>query len=97
MLPLFLFMGAVPRVEFGPALQQPDALLYEPRRTLSELRRTLVWATPHPNLSHAAPSAVSKYSLLLSLLLCAAGRAYWWEKGRGEEPNHITSRKPGPL
>ncbi len=29
-----LLWGAEPRFELGPALQQADALLYEPRRTL---------------------------------------------------------------
>ena len=34
---------AEPRFELGPALQQDETLLYEPRRTL-------IWATPHPNM-----------------------------------------------
>ncbi len=39
--------GAEPRIELGPALQQADALPTELRRTLTELRGTL--------LSYAAP------------------------------------------
>ncbi len=38
-----LLWGAEPRYELGPALQQADAILFEPRRTLyiSVPRRTL--------------------------------------------------------
>ncbi len=39
--------------------------------------------------------------LSFSDFLCVAGRAYWMEKGEGEgmgeEPNHTTARKPGPI
>jgi len=45
-----LLWGDEPRFELGPAWQQADALLPEPRRTQ-------VWATPHPSLSHAAPES----------------------------------------
>ncbi len=40
--------AAEARIELGPALQQADALPTEPRRTLN-------WATPHIQLSHAPP------------------------------------------
>jgi hypothetical protein len=33
--------GAEPRIELGPALQQADALPTEPRRTITEPRRTI--------------------------------------------------------
>ena len=36
-----LHWGAEPGIEPGPAVQQADALLFE-------LRRTLIWAAPHP-------------------------------------------------
>jgi hypothetical protein len=47
-----LLWGAEPRFKLGPALQQADALLIVPGRTLMP-RRTLS-ATPHP-VCHAAP------------------------------------------
>ncbi len=33
-----------------------------------------------------------------SVFLCVAGQAYWGDMGEGvgEEPNHITAKKPGP-
>jgi hypothetical protein len=37
-----LLWGAELRLELGPALQQADALLSEPRRTLTASRRTWV-------------------------------------------------------
>jgi hypothetical protein len=40
--------GAEPNIELRPALQQANALPTEPRRTITEPRRTI--------LSHAAPS-----------------------------------------
>ncbi len=49
-----LLWGAEPRFELGPALQQADALLSEPGRTLWAMPHPM-WATPHPDLSHAAP------------------------------------------
>ncbi len=45
--------GGKPRIELGPALQQADALPTEPRRTMN-------WATPHHELSHAAPHELYK-------------------------------------
>jgi hypothetical protein len=49
----YLFAAAAQKdwrtgIETGPAVQQANALL-------SELRRTQIWATPHPNLNYAAP------------------------------------------
>jgi hypothetical protein len=38
--------GAEPRIELGPALQQADALPTEPRRTITEPRRTPSILTP---------------------------------------------------
>ncbi len=52
--------GAEPRIELGPVLQQADALLTEPRRTILS-HAAPCWATPHHTepcrtmLSHAAP------------------------------------------
>jgi hypothetical protein len=53
----------------------------------------MIWLLPHPL------SPVSKLSLLLSLPVCrlaslptGGGGVVW-----GEEPNHTTARKPGPL
>jgi hypothetical protein len=37
--------GAEPRIEPGPALQQADVLPTEPRRTISEPRRTIIFAS----------------------------------------------------
>jgi hypothetical protein len=34
--------GAEPGIELGPALQQADALPTEPRRTITEPRRTII-------------------------------------------------------
>jgi hypothetical protein len=53
-------------------------------------------APPHPLLY---PSPDSKLSLLLSLPMCRRSSLLTGERGGGlrEEPNHMTSRKPGPL
>ncbi len=48
---------------------------------------------PRPFLRLMSASCLS-----YSVFLWDAGRAYWREKGVGEEPNHTTARKkPGPL
>ncbi len=55
-----LHWGVETRFELGAALQQPDALPTEPRRTLLS-HATSCWSTPHPTdprrtlLSHTAP------------------------------------------
>ncbi len=45
------------------------------------------------------PPLPSASCLSFSVFLCVAGRAYWREMGDGvgEEPNHTTARKSGPL
>jgi hypothetical protein len=52
-------------------------------------------------LAHPLPSfLVSKMSLFHSLPVCRRGRAIVTGEGCtgvGEEPNHATARKPGPL
>ncbi len=40
-LHLLITLKAQPRIELGPALQQADALPTEPRRTITEPRRTM--------------------------------------------------------
>jgi hypothetical protein len=52
----------------------------------------MMWLLPPTLLS------LSLFSLPLSLPVCDAGRAYDGRgEGAGEEPNHTTARKPGPL
>jgi hypothetical protein len=41
-------LGAEPRFELWPAVQQADALLSEPRRTLTEPRRTFLFSIQIP-------------------------------------------------
>ncbi len=52
-------------------------------------------------LAHPLPPSPSAICLSFSVFLNVTGRAYCREmaagKGVGEEPNHTTARKPGPL
>ncbi len=71
-------MPAESRFELGPALQQADALLSEPHRTLiwatshtmSEPHRTLIWATPHPTSEPHRTLLLAVLPQLWSLKLC---------------------------
>ncbi len=56
-----LLWGAEPRFELGPSLQQADALLSEPRRTLR--------ATPHPSFLALLVPNYFKLFLVNTLLL----------------------------
>jgi hypothetical protein len=71
------------------------------QRVLNDLQRTrlsfvhMIRLLTHP----LPPSPVNKEPLFLSLPVCVANRAYGREKSKGkdEEPNHTSTRKPGPL
>ena len=45
------------------------------------------------------PFPLSRQPKKFLSFLFVAGRAYWLDRGEGvgEEPNHTTARKPGPL
>jgi hypothetical protein len=54
----------------------------------------MTWLLAHP----LPPSPVSKLSLFLGLPVCRRSSLLTGEGERvGEEPNHTTARKPGPL
>jgi hypothetical protein len=50
-----LLWGAEPSFEPGPALQQADALLYEPGCRLFAMPHP-IWSTPHPDLTTPHPT-----------------------------------------
>ncbi len=54
----------------------------------------MIWLLPHP-----IPPRPSASCLSFSIFLCVPARAFWRERGKGvgEEPNHTTTRKLGPL
>ncbi len=59
-----------------------------------------VSTTPAVPVAPPPPSLPSAICLSFSVFPCVAGRAYWgerWEERVGEEPNHMTARKPGLL
>ncbi len=67
-----------------------------PQRVLNGLQRTrlIIRLLAHP----LPPSPISKLSLFLSLPMCRrSGLLTRDGEGVGEEPNHTTARKPGPL
>ncbi len=60
------------------------------RTRLSPRRK--IWLLPSPLLSASCLS----FSVFLYIAVFA-GRSYWRERVVGEEPDHTTARKPGPL
>ncbi len=65
------------------------------QRVLNDLQITRL--SRHRTISPTPfPSPVSKLSLFLSLPLCRLSSLRMGE-GVGEEPNHTTAKKPGPL
>jgi hypothetical protein len=64
-------------------------------KTISLSSRLIIWLLPYP------PLLVSKLSLFLSLPVCRRSSLLAGVEGEGEgageEPNHTTDRRPGPL
>jgi hypothetical protein len=77
--------GAEPRIELGAALQQLDVIPSGLRRTLSELRRTVFWASPLPHpvelrrtlMIYAAPYWSTPHPTDLRRTLLSNAAPYW--------------------